>query len=247
MAAHAPASTNRTRYWCVRQFALRETACLLGIALASLGFTIPAHSQTPSQQYVFAVIPGANASFSNCRLRRMVRMARSHPFRAPRWPAGSKDSIGGGLAAAPANTATLAFETGHAAADPEGEYLYSSQNDGIHAFQIDPQSGSLLELAGSPFPTAAAGAGFLGISGTPGQAVSGPFAAVFPALQDFGGVNVGGSSNPKTVSVTNTGDQALVLTAWSIQGADAGDLAPPQAVLSLRFFPQTPAPAARVP
>jgi hypothetical protein len=135
----------------------------------------------------------------------------------------SIDSIGGGLAAASASTATLAFETGHAAADPEGEYLYSSQNDGIHAFQIDPQSGSLLELAGSPFPTAALGAGFLGISGTPAQAVSGPFAAVFPAFQEFGGVNVGGSSNPKTVSVTNTGDQALALTAWSIQGVNAED------------------------
>jgi hypothetical protein len=465
MAAHAPASTNRTRYWCARQFALRETACLLGIALASLGFTIPAHSQTPSQQYVFAVIPGANASsqiagfskngsngaltpipgtplagrfeggpiaidalgrflfilnpvsnsismyqvdqssgaivealgspfavnaahapdgsllppiclapessgqflyvgyglrtpgvsatilqflidVSNPASPQLEVVAASAPVVVPMAPfalladsrglhlyaglsadlmSGSSqtnvyaiapttgqltlqgiagqvnkyessiaiggrgkvfadgsglsigalesalispgdgtattiasafslgqhevpsamladsggsflyvqqsagvavysiDSIGGGLAAASANTATLAFEAGHAAADPEGEYLYSSQNDGIHAFQVDPQSGSLLELAGSPFPTAAAGAGFLGISGTPGQAVSGPFAAVFPALQDFGGVNVGGSSNPKTVSVTNTGDQALVLTAWSIQGADAGD------------------------
>jgi hypothetical protein len=54
MAAHAPVSTKRTRYWCGRRFVFREKACLVGIALAFLSFAAPTFCQTSSQQYVFA-------------------------------------------------------------------------------------------------------------------------------------------------------------------------------------------------
>jgi hypothetical protein len=135
----------------------------------------------------------------------------------------SIDATSGALSATSATTATLAFETGQASADPEGAYIYSSQSDGIHGFQIDPQSGSLSEVAGSPFATPVSGAGWLAMSGTPFQAASGPFAIVFPASQTFGSENLGQSSDPKTIGVTNTGNQALVLTGLTVQGPNAGD------------------------
>jgi 6-phosphogluconolactonase len=135
----------------------------------------------------------------------------------------SIDATTGALSASSATTATLAFEPGQASADPEGAYIYSSQSDGMHAFQIDPQSGSLSEVMGSPFATPVSGAGWLAMSGTPIQGASGPFAAVFPASQTFGQENIGQSSDPKTISVTNTGNQALVLGGMAVQGPDAGD------------------------
>jgi hypothetical protein len=111
-----------------------------------------------------------------------------------------------------------------AAADPQGPYLYSLQPDGIHGFQIDPRSGLLAPLPGSPFPVGSVeGFGGLVISGAPVQAVSGPVAAIFPSSEDFGDVVVGQSSNTRTVSVTNTGDQPLSLNSIGLFGAQAQD------------------------
>jgi hypothetical protein len=135
----------------------------------------------------------------------------------------SIDPISGALNLASATTGTLTFRNASASVDPEGPYIYASQGDGIHGFQVDPVLGSLSEVLGSPFPLATTGQGFVAISGLPAQAVSGPFAAVFPAAQDFGGVNVGQSSNPQTITITNTGDQLLTLNNVVIGGADAGD------------------------
>lgn len=93
----------------------------------------------------------------------------------------------GALAVPPAALAVLSFSPGSAAADPLGPYIYSLQRDGVHAFLINPQSGGLSEIPGSPFGGIAT-QGTLAISGTPTQAVSGPAAAIFPASQDFGSV-----------------------------------------------------------
>jgi 6-phosphogluconolactonase (cycloisomerase 2 family) len=128
----------------------------------------------------------------------------------------------GALAVPPAALAVFSFSPGTAAADPLGPYIYSLQQDGVHGFLIDPQSGALSEVLGSPFGgTAAQGA--LAISGAPVQAVSGPVAALFPASEDFGTITVGQSSNSKLVTLTNTGAQALSLSSFSVKGVNPSD------------------------
>ncbi len=128
----------------------------------------------------------------------------------------------GALAVPPAALAVLTFSPDSAAADPLGPYIYSLQNDGVHGFLIDPQSGNLSEIPGSPFGgTAAQGA--LAISGTPVQAVSGPVAAIFPSSEDFGPVTVGQSSSSKLVTLTNTGGQSLSLSSVSVTGGNTSD------------------------
>src|SRR5712664_3904447 len=128
----------------------------------------------------------------------------------------------GALAVPPAALAVLSFSPHSAVADPLGPYIYSLQNDGVHGFLVDPQSGKLSEIPGSPFGgTAAQGA--LAISGTPVQAVSGPVAAIFPASEDFGPVTVGQSSSSKLVTLTNTGGQSLSLSSVGVAGANPSD------------------------
>ena len=128
----------------------------------------------------------------------------------------------GALAVPPAALAVLSFSPHSAAADPLGPYIYSLQDDGVHAFLIDPQSGNLSEILGSPFGgTAAQGA--LAISGTPVQAVSGPVAAIFPSSEDFGPITIGQSSNSKLVTLTNTGGQSLSLSSVGVTGTNPSD------------------------
>src|SRR6202158_2068906 len=128
----------------------------------------------------------------------------------------------GALSVPPAALAVFSFSPGSAAADPLGTYIYSLQHDGVHGFLIDPQSGALSEVPGSPFGGTAA-QGTLAISGALVQAVSGPVAAVFPASEDFGGITVGQSSNSKLVTLTNTGDQALSVNSIGVTGANSSD------------------------
>jgi hypothetical protein len=132
------------------------------------------------------------------------------------------DQTTGTLAVPPSPVAVLTFNTGSATADPLGPYLYSLQADGVHGFLVDPQSGALSELTGSPFGGNAA-QGSLAITGAPVQAVSGPVAALFPASQDFGTVTIGQSSGSKLVTLTNTGGQALSLTSISVTGSNSTD------------------------
>ena len=132
------------------------------------------------------------------------------------------DQSTGALAAPPSPVSALAFDSGSAAADPLGPYLYSLQRDGVHGFLIDPQSGGLSELPGSPFGGNAA-QGSLAITGAPTQAVSGPAAAFFPASEDFPGTTVGQSSGSKLVTLTNTGGQGLSLASIVVTGVNAAD------------------------
>ncbi len=132
------------------------------------------------------------------------------------------DQTTGALAAAPSPVAVFTFNPISAAADPLGPYIYSLQSDGVHGFLVDPQSGALSELLGSPFGGNAA-QGSLAITGAPVQAVSGPAAALFPASLDFGSITIGQSSGSKLVTLTNTGGQALSLTSISVTGANSSD------------------------
>jgi 6-phosphogluconolactonase (cycloisomerase 2 family) len=129
----------------------------------------------------------------------------------------------GALSVSPGTLSVLAFRPDSAAADPLGPYLYSSQADGIHAFLIDSQSGALSEVPGSPFTNATGPRGVLAISGTPVQALSGPVAALFPASEDFGGVNVGQSSSSQLAALTDTGDQSLSVNSVTVTGANAAE------------------------
>jgi hypothetical protein len=128
----------------------------------------------------------------------------------------------GALTQGPA-LSVLSFNSGTAAADPLGPYIYSLQRDGIHGFLIDPATGNLSEIAGSPFSTGSAAQGTLTISGAPVQAVSGPAAAFFPSSLNFGSVTTGQTSNSQIVTLTNTGDQGLALNSVTLGGASPGD------------------------
>src|SRR5258708_16627052 len=82
----------------------------------------------------------------------------------------------------PATLTVFSFSAGTAAADPLGPYIYSLQQDGVHGFLVDPQSGALSEVPGSPFGSTVA-QGALAISGAPVHASSGPLAPLFPPSQ----------------------------------------------------------------
>jgi len=134
----------------------------------------------------------------------------------------SIDQTSGALAVPPTPLAVFSFGSGTAAADPLGPFIYSLQQDGVHGFLIDPQTGVLSEVPGSPFGgTAAAGA--LAVTGIPAQAVSGPVATLFPPSDSFGNVTVGQSSNSKLVTLTNTGGQALSVNSIGLTGANSSD------------------------
>ena len=132
------------------------------------------------------------------------------------------DQTTGALATPPTALAVLHFTPGSAAADPLGPYIYSLQQDGVHAFLVDPLSGALSEIPGSPFGGTGA-AGTLAVSGAPTQALSGPVAAIFPASENFGAVTVGQSSNSRVVTITNTGAEPLSVNSLSVSGADSAD------------------------
>jgi hypothetical protein len=134
----------------------------------------------------------------------------------------SIDQTTGALAVPPNTLPILTFNPISTAADPLGPYLYSVQSDGVHGFLVDPQSGALSELPGSPFGGSAP-QGSLAITGALVQAVSGPAAAIFPSSEDFGSVTVGQSSGSKILTVTNTGGQALSITSISVTGSNSAD------------------------
>ena len=149
------------------------------------------------------------------------------------------DQTTGALAVPPSPVAVLAFNTGSAAADPLGPYIYSLQSDGVQGFLVDPQTGALSELPGSPFGGNAA-LGSLAITGAPVQAVSGPAAALFPASEDFGTITIGQSSGSKLVTLTNIGGQALSLTSISVTGANSADfVATPNCSLPTALSPNS--------
>jgi len=109
-------------------------------------------------------------------------------------------------------------------ADPIGPYIYSGDDPGIRAYQVDPQSGNLTEIPNSPFSTGAANpncCGGLAITGAPAQAVSGPAATIFPPNPvNFGSLTVGATSPTQIVSLVNIGNQLLAISSISIAGAN---------------------------
>jgi len=123
---------------------------------------------------------------------------------------------------------SFAFGQGTTVSDPGGPFVYSLGHSGVDVFQVDPQTGNLVEIPGAPFstgsPTALGGLG-LAITGSATQNVSGPAVQLFPSSTDFGQATVGKTSITKIISVVNTGGQILTLNGIAITGASASDFA----------------------
>ncbi len=139
----------------------------------------------------------------------------------------SIDQVTGALTQVQGPFTNISFSLGTSVADSLGPYLYSLSpfgGVGIHAYQIDQQSGNLTEISGSPFNggmSGIGGASGIAISGNPVQALSGPAATIFPATANFGSVTVGASGPTRVFSIVNNGDQTLAINSISIIGTDA--------------------------
>ncbi len=121
----------------------------------------------------------------------------------------------------------IQFASGSAVADPMGPYVYAAQFTTptvIHAYQVDAQTGNLVEIFGSPFSAGgtASCCGGLAISGNSTQAISGPAVSIFPSTAIFSAV-VGTTSPTQVFSIVNTGNQLLAINSISITGANASD------------------------
>ncbi|HYL84233.1 MAG TPA: choice-of-anchor D domain-containing protein [Candidatus Angelobacter sp.] len=135
----------------------------------------------------------------------------------------SVDQASGALTPVLGPLTSIAFAPGSAVADPQGPYLYTADAAGIHAFQVDQQTGNLAEISGSPFALSAPNgccAG-LAISNNSVQTVSGPAARIFPSTALPFAALVGGTSTTQVFSIVNVGGQTLVFSSISITGANA--------------------------
>ncbi len=134
----------------------------------------------------------------------------------------SIDQITGALSQTLTPFANISFSLGTAVTDPQGPYLYTLDSLGIHAYQIDQQTGSLAEISGSPFNDGVNGsAKGIAMSGSPVQAVTGPAATIFPTTASFGSITVGTSSPTQVFSIVDTGGQTLNINSISIAGTNA--------------------------
>lgn len=118
----------------------------------------------------------------------------------------------------------IALNEGRSVADPMGPYIYSADQTGpgvVHAYQVDPQTGNLTEISGSPFGISAACCQGLAISGNPVQAISGPAATIFPSAASTFTATAGTISPTQLFSIVNIGTQLLSLNSISITGTNA--------------------------
>jgi hypothetical protein len=121
----------------------------------------------------------------------------------------------------------IALDQGRSVADPMGPYIYSAHQTTpavVHAYQVDPLTGNLTEISGSPFSTGAPSLGCcqgLAISGNPVQAISGPAATIFPSTPATFSATAGTSSATQVFFLVNIGNQLLAINSISIAGANA--------------------------
>jgi hypothetical protein len=146
------------------------------------------------------------------------------------------DPVTGALAQIPGPPTQSIFARVTTIADPQGLYIYSLQNDGVHVFETGPD-GALAEIPGSPFTTGWNGSRGLTTYGTPVQAVTGAVAQIFPPSEDFESINIGQTVGPKPISVTNIGSLPLTVTAVMITGANASDFMTPMTCSPQAFLP----------
>ncbi len=132
----------------------------------------------------------------------------------------SVDALGNLTASSATSPNTLGFKPGTAISDPQGPYIYSMQGDGIHAFVVDPTTGNLAEITGSPFrDLAVVGVGGLATYAAQVQAVSGPAAEIFPPSLAFPMITIGQSSAMQLIKWINTGTVPVTLTKVTLSGA----------------------------
>ena len=135
----------------------------------------------------------------------------------------------GNLAASSATIPNdLSFKSGTAVADPQGPYIYSLLNDGIHAFVVDATTGNIAAINGSPFQPpqfVSAGIGGLAMYAAPMQTKTGPAAQLFPPSLTFPSITTGQTSSTQFLNITNTGTTAVTLTKVTLSGAGAANFA----------------------
>ncbi len=107
-------------------------------------------------------------------------------------------------------------------ADPQGPYLYTLLNGSLHGFQIDPTTGAISELPGSPFTDGSANSYSTGlyITNTNPQASSGPYlelsgSGAFPQTPV-------GQTSSLAVVLSNLGNVTMSLTSVAIAGDSTG-------------------------
>ena len=107
-------------------------------------------------------------------------------------------------------------------ADPQGPYLYTLLNGSLHGLQIDPTTGAITELPGSPFTDGSANSYATGlyITNTNPQDSSGPYlelsgSGAFPQTPV-------GQTSSLTVGLSNLGNITMSLTSVAITGDSTG-------------------------
>jgi len=121
----------------------------------------------------------------------------------------------------------ITLAQGRSVADPMGPYIYSADQTTppvVHAFQVDPQTGNLTEMSGSPFGIGITSVGCcqgLAISGNPVQAISGPAATMFPSSAATFTATAGTISSTQIFSIVNQGNQLLAINSILLAGTDA--------------------------
>jgi 6-phosphogluconolactonase len=123
-------------------------------SLAGFNFNVPANSGNLTQLAPWETATGANPVWVTVDpLDRFVYVSNSSDGTISAWTLGTGGALTA-IAGSPFATA-LNANTGAIAIDPSGRFLYvtDSVNNQLVAFTIDPATGVLAAMAGSPFAT----------------------------------------------------------------------------------------------
>ncbi len=114
---------------------------------------------------------------------------------------------------------------GNFVADPTGPFVYqSTATNQLHVYLVDSVTGYFSEIASSPFTAPGFGSpvAFRVVRG-PVQPAVGPVASLSPSTLFLGGIQVGTPGSAQTVTLSNTGDQALSINGITVSGANVAE------------------------
>ena len=131
------------------------------------------------------------------------------------------DSTSGVLTSDQINTPATVPQ-GPWSADPIGPFVFAGDSSGslLHAYSINPSTGVLTEVGGSPYTTTAMAAAIV-VTGQSTQTPA-PAASFSPAGLSFSAV-LGTALAPQTIQLFNTGTATLNISGISITGANSSD------------------------
>jgi hypothetical protein len=108
-------------------------------------------------------------------------------------------------------------------ADPTGQFVYqSTAPNQVRVYAVDLSTGYLTEIPDSPFTGPGMGlpVAFSIVPGTPIQPEVGPVATFTPPGLALGSANVGEPTPAHTITLSSTGNQALILNGIVVTGAN---------------------------